>query len=137
MKKSLGDVMKDTIRDVLASYYALMPVMIDEDLVTQITKRVFTVCGISDHDLEKPYEGKVQCPSNPVTSGDGVGKRAQKRTLATSGKFITIQVDLIDEIRKEISENRDFNPEAWCESDAVMLKKAARIIEEGLKVKTK
>ena len=51
------------------------------------------------------------------------------------GKMIKIEVNLIDEIREEITDNPDFNPAEWCESDAVVLKKAARMIEEGLRVK--
>ena len=146
MKKSFGDVMKDTIRDVLASYYALMPVMIDEDLVARLTERVFTVWGISGREQNEVYEEKVQPPPKPIALDDRTGKGAQKGAVAGSmdrplngtvslpGKIITIQVDLIDEIRKEITENTDFNPDAWCEYDAAVLKKAALIIEEGLGV---
>jgi len=50
-------------------------------------------------------------------------------------EYLNIQINIIEEIQKMINNNMYFDANRWCQNDANILKIAARIIEEGLKVK--
>jgi len=47
-------------------------------------------------------------------------------------EYLKIQIDIIEEIRKLINDNIHFDVNKWCQYDANVLKRAARIIEEEL-----
>jgi hypothetical protein len=50
-----------------------------------------------------------------------------------SDRWVTFSFDVIDEIRKNTIDNEAFDPQEWCDYDAKILEKAARMIREGIK----
>lgn len=92
---------------------------------TNICKRVVKgrPNGYTIHD---PNMVRLYCQS--FIAIDGVKQKEEKRMTT---KYLNIQIDIVEEIRKLITDNLKFNPDDWSERDADILYGAASAIMEG------